>query len=86
MSTAGSWDWGAAILVQPTTLVNLLERLENMPEVEKVEEEPTAKGDFSSFPKKFRVLSRANISLSKRLRLTLKESSMAKQEPVTVPN
>jgi len=85
---AGSWDCGAVITILggPTTLVNLLERLENMPEVEKVEEEPTAKGASYSFPKKFGGLPRSSIRPSKRIRVTLKESSMARQGLATVLN
>ncbi len=55
-----------------------------MPEVEKVEEEPTAKGVFSSFPKKFGALPRPNISSNKNDRITLKETDMARQGPTAV--
>ncbi len=76
MRVVGSWDWGTAItiMLRPTALANLLERLENMPGVEKAEEEPLARGAFSSFPKKFGVLPRLSISPSKRIRVTLKEA------------
>ena len=79
--TIGSWDWGAVItiLVRPSALVNLLERLENMPEVERVDEEPVAKGVFSSFPKKFGAMWRSSIRSSKRIRVTLKETDTASQ-------
>jgi len=77
----GSWDWGTVItiLVQPSALLNLLERLQNTPEVEKVEEESPARGAFSSFPKKFGALPKLRISSSKRFRVTLKETDMARQ-------
>ena len=79
--TVGSWDWGTVItiLVRPTLLVNLLESLENMPEVEKVEEEPVARGDFPSFHKMLRPVSRLSINTSKRIRVTMKETEMARQ-------
>ena len=49
-----------------------------MAEVGKVEEEPLAKDAFSGFPKKFGVLLRPNISPSKRIRVTLKETGVAR--------
>ena len=80
----GSWEWGAiiTILVQPDTLVNLMKRLTNMTEVEKVEEKSTAKGILPSFPKKFGVLSRSSISLSKRFQVLLKKTDTAREELV----
>ena len=80
--TTGSWDRGTVITVwpQPTTLSSLLITLANMPEVEKVEEEPLARGAFSSFTKKLRLLPRLGINSGKRVRVTLKEeTSTAKQ-------
>jgi len=76
MYTVGSWDWGTVITIrlQPATFSSLLDKLGNMPEVEKLGEEPLARDAFSSFPKKFRVLPRSSISPSKRIRVTLKES------------
>ncbi len=86
--TVGSWDCGAVItiLVWPTVLVNLPESLENMPEVEKAEEEPLARGALSTFSRKFGFLPRPSISLSKRIRVTLKEPNMARQEFATLSN
>lgn len=48
----GSWDGSAVIriLAPPEELTNLLERLETMPEVEKVEEEPLAGDTLSGLP------------------------------------
>jgi len=82
MHTVGTWDWGTVITVsvRPTALSSLLDQLGNMPEVEKVEEEPLARGAFSSFPKKFGALPRLRISPSKRFRVTLKETDMARQD------
>lgn len=88
MHTVGTWDWGTVItvLVRPTASSNLLDQLGNMPDVEKVEEEPLARGAFFSFPKKFGALPRLRISPSKRFRITLKETDMAGRELVTVLN
>jgi hypothetical protein len=70
-------------MVRSTVLANLLERLKNMPEVEEVKEESTANSTFFSLPKKSRVLSRTSFSPSKRIRITLREPDMARQELVT---
>ncbi len=82
VQTVGSWNRGAVIslTLRATTLVALLERLEIMPEVEKVEEEPLAGDDLSSFHKKFGFLSSSNISHSNRVRVTLKEIATTRQE------
>ncbi len=86
--TVGSWDCGTVITIQsrPATFSSLLIKLANMPEVEKVEEEPLTRGAFSSFPRKFGLLPRLSISPSKRIRVTLKEAGMARQGLVTVLN
>ena len=77
----GSWDRGAVIVTQlrPDTSSNLMIQLANIPEVEKVEEIQPAGDDLSSFHKKLGLLSRSSISLSKRIRVTLKEAVMAGQ-------
>ncbi len=77
----GSWDKGTVITIQlfDNPLVNFLDRLGNMPEVEKVDEEPLARGAFSSPLKKFWVLPGSSISPSKRISVTLKETGMARQ-------
>ena len=76
--TVASWnqDTVITILLKPNRLPNLLDKLGNMPEVEKVEEEPLAKDAFSSFPKQLRALPSSRISPSKRVHVTLKETSM----------
>jgi len=87
--TVGSWNCGAVIslTLRATTLVALLKRLEIMPEVEKVEEEPLLAGDdLSSFHKKFGFLSSSNISHSNRVRVTLNEIGTTGQEFVNVLN
>lgn len=83
--TVGSWSGGTVIttLLGPTTPPSLLVlTLANMPEVEKVEEEPLARGTISSFPKNVGVLPWLSISPSERIRVTLKETSMARRELV----
>jgi len=55
-----------------------------MPDVEMVEEEPLGDGALS-FPRKFRLLPGSNISVSKRIHVTLKETDVARQEPELVP-
>ena len=63
----------------------MLNELVNMPEVGKLEEEALARNTFSSFTKKLRLLPRLGISSGQSIRVTLKEeTSMARQEPVTV--
>ena len=85
--TVGSWCGPTVIttLLGPTTSPSLLVlKLANIPEVEKVEEEPVARGAFASFPKNAGVLPGLNISPSERIRVTLKETSMARRELVPV--
>jgi len=67
-----SWDRDTFITIelQPNAFPSLLMTLANMPEVEKVEEEPLAGGAFLNFPKRFWFLLRA----SKRNRIILKET------------
>jgi len=86
MHTVGSWDLGTVITIwlYPTRLSSLLDKLGNMPEVEKVDEEPLASGASSSFPEKFGVLPRPSIIPGKRLRITLKETGIASQGLATV--
>ena len=85
--TVGSWCSPTVIttVLGPTTSPSLLVlKLANIPEVEKVEEEPVARGAFASFPKNVGVLPGLNISPSERIRVTLKETSMARRELVPV--
>jgi len=86
--TVGSWDRGTTITIRPnsTTHSDLAIALAQIAEVEKVEEEPLTRGMFSGLPKKFNFLPRLGINPSKRLRVTLKETSMARQELATVSN
>ncbi|MFC2016807.1 response regulator transcription factor [Chloroflexota bacterium] len=86
--TVGAWDRGTVIIIQlrPTMFSSLLVQIADMAEVEKIEEEPLARGTFSSAPKKFGLLPRLGINLSKRFRVILKEADMARQELVTVSN
>ena len=76
MRMVGSWDGGTimTIPVKRTALFGLLDQLGNIPEVEKVEEETLARDAFSSFSKKFKILSKSNIRPSKRISVTLKET------------
>ncbi len=75
--TVGSWDRGTIITIslKLTALSSFLNKLGNMPDVEKVEEEPLPRGVFSTFHKKFWTLPRSRNSPSKRVRVTLKETS-----------
>ena len=84
--TVGSWDWGTmiTILLQPTILSRILDELDNMPEVEKVEEKPLVRDTLPIFLKKFEGLPGVGISPSKRLLVSLKGNSTASQELVTV--
>ena len=83
----GAWDKGTAIIIllrRVTPLTDILDKLEKMTEVEKVEKEPLARSAFSGYSKKPWLLPRSSINLNKRIRVTLKETSMDKQELVTV--
>jgi len=75
LQTVSSWDWGTVISVQlkPTSLTNLLDELGNMPDVEKVVEEPSAREGFSNLLRRFRTLTSSKASLRKRIVITLKE-------------
>lgn len=88
ISTVGSWNSSTVITVRTssTTPADLLIQLANMPEVEKVEEQPLPRDTFPSLTKNFRLRPRLRISLSKRLRVTLKETEVAKQELAPVLN
>lgn len=83
--TVGTWSGPTVItiILGPTTSPSLLVlKLANIPEVEKVEEEPVTRGSFASFLKNVEVLPGLNISPSERIRVTLKETSLAKRELV----
>lgn len=68
----GSWNQGIVITIQlfNNPLVNFLNRLRNIPDVEKVEDEPMTSTVFSSYSQKFRVLPRSKTS--PRVQITLK--------------
>ena len=82
---APSWDWGTVITILPRsrTLADLIDKLDNMTDVEKVEAEPLAGSAISTFPKRFGFLTRLGISPSKRIHVTLKQTSIARQELAT---
>lgn len=77
MHLVGSWDRGTVItiLLKPGRLSSLQDKLGNMPEVEKVVDEPLASDASFSFPKIFRELPGPGINPSKRFRVTLKETT-----------
>ena len=75
----GSWDWGSVITVrlQRKELLGFLNELGNMPEVEKIEEQPLARGNLPDFVNRLNALSILSISPCKRVCVTLKETVMA---------
>ena len=87
LRTAHTWDRGTVVTIQmqPTKLSNLAIKLAILPEVEKVEDELSARSIFSSTTKKFRGLPASSIRPSKRIHVTLKEPILARQEPELVP-
>lgn len=84
--TVGSWDGGTVITIRPyaNAQSSLVLALAHMSGVEKVEDEPVSRGIFPSLHKKIRFLSGLGINPGQRLRVTLKESSMAGQEVAPV--
>jgi len=77
-----SWDRGTviAISMRPSKLNSLLDKLGNMPEVEKAEEienELSGQPAVPIFSKRFELLTRSGIKPSKKVRVTLKESEEA---------
>jgi len=77
--TVGSWNHGTVITlrIRHNATFSLPIMLTNMPNVEKVEEEPLTKDAPPSFLKKFNFLSKSSLSPSKRICVTLKETGMA---------
>ena len=77
----GSWDWGSVITIrlQRKELPVFLNELGNMPEVEKIEEQPLARGNLPGFVNRFNDLPILSISPHKRVCVTLKETGMAGQ-------
>ena len=70
----GTWDLGTLITVSigRSLLSDLLDKLSHMPDVEKVEEEPTARGAVPDYQRRLGAVLRTRISPSKRIRVTLK--------------
>jgi len=77
--TVGSWNCSTVISlrIQHDASFSLPIMLTNMPDVEKVEEEPLVRDVPPSVLKKFGFLSKSNISPSKTICVTLKETGMA---------
>jgi len=73
----GSWDKGTVITVQlfNNPLANFLDKLRNMPDVEKVEveDELTVSSTFSVYLKQVGVLPRLRPSHGEKVQITLKE-------------
>ena len=75
LQTVGSWDWGTAItvLLRPDSSSNLLDKLGDMPDVEKVEEESLTRDNLSGLLKKFMTLPRTRTStVREKFLVTLK--------------
>ncbi|MFC1966951.1 response regulator transcription factor [Chloroflexota bacterium] len=83
--TVGSWDWGTEIIIlmRATALTSLVNKLETMPEIEKVQKEPLAESVFPSFTRKFGLLPSSNLNPSVSIRITLKAADIANRKPVT---
>lgn len=80
MRTAYLRDGGITItiLMQPTKISSLVTKLANMSEVERVEEGSHMTGAFSSFPNKFWGSLVSGIRPTKNVRVTLKETDIAR--------
>ncbi len=83
LQTVGSWDDGTAVTIQlqrPTPLVRVLDKLRDVPNVEKVKRLAT-RDRFSSFHKKFRTVLRSKIIPRKMtLMIALKQAGMTRHE------
>jgi len=81
LQTVGHRDWGivVTVLLRPTSLSNLLNKLGNMSGVEKVGEEILTGGRFSGIIDRFRALSRSKTNLRKRILVAMRQTSMAGQ-------
>jgi len=88
IGTVGSWDRGTVITIRQhaVTDASLVLALAQIAGVEKVAEEPVARGAFSNLPRKLGLLPRLGINPSQRIRVTLQETGIASQGPVTVLN
>ena len=82
MQTVGSWEWGAAVTisVKPTSFENMLEKLESIPCVERVEDKTLATTGGPGFLRRFRALQRSRNKASKSIMLTLRQAEVARQE------
>lgn len=80
-TTIGSWNHGTSIkiLTRLGMAYNLLEILNNMPEVETLEEEPMGGSTLSRLARRFGVHRASSIGSSKRFHVTLKEGDMIPQ-------
>ena len=87
LRSAHTWDHGTAVTIQmqPAKFSNLVLKMAIMPEVEKVAEEPGAISTLTILPQKSRAQLSSGISLSKRIRVTLKEPILARLEPELIP-
>ena len=85
---AGSWRSGIVVTIalQSITLAGLLDKLASISDVETVDEELLAEGDFPDSSKKFGILAGPGTSPSKRLHVVLKETGVARQVLTPVMN
>ncbi|MFQ5826604.1 MAG: hypothetical protein ACE5IA_04520 [Dehalococcoidia bacterium] len=76
VQTAGSWDKGIIITIaleQPTPLAYVMDTLEKMRDVEKVEEKPAARDELPSFPKESTSVPRPKTGSRIRILVTMKQ-------------
>ena len=76
----GSWDKGTAIIImlrKVTPLLDILDKLVNMPDVDEVSEETAAKSNPTSYPQKS--IAKLRIRPRKKFLVTLKQSETAEQ-------
>lgn len=75
-----------SIMAKPVKINNLIDKLQSMPEVEKVDVEPLADAAVSGLPRKFGFLARLGASPRKKVSVILKKPVPAerKREPVPV--
>ena len=78
-------DTIVTIQMQPTKFSNLMLKMAIMPGVERVAKGPLATGTLAIIPQKSGAQLLSGISLSKRVRVSLKETEVARQEPELVP-
>ncbi len=88
MRVVGSWDEGAtiALTLQPNTLAGLLGKLANMPNIKTIKEEPLVKRTISNLANKFGVLLKLGTNPSRRIRITLRKTEMARRGLATTLN